>query len=154
MSLLQDSFQRCLSFSFFFFFAKPPVVYKHFICLKLRKKEFYNENVEKDKFHLPSNEYEHKTNFAKLRFMLLSELWDWSVVVFQFLISLFDVDRLYVLIDLFEFCLVKRQRNLLTILHTRKDVALVSGRPGFPEFKLHNLYLNLRVLNYNNFWEI
>lgn len=143
MSLLQDSFQRCLSFSFFFFFAKPPVVYKHFICLKLRKKEFYNENVEKDKFHLPSNEYEHKTNFAKLRFMLLSELWDWSVLC---RISIFNFSFLMstdICIDLFEFCLVKRQRNLLTILHTRKDVALVSGRPGFPEFELHHFYLNL-----------
>lgn len=36
VSLLQDSFQRCLSF-LFSFCKKPPVVYKHFICPKFKE---------------------------------------------------------------------------------------------------------------------
>lgn len=64
------------------------------------KRNFIMKMLKKTNSIFHQKKYEHKTNFAKWRFMLLSELWDWSVVVFQFLISLFWCRQTYVLIYL------------------------------------------------------
>lgn len=55
MSLLQDSFQRCLSF--LFSFCKSHLSFTSISCLKFKEIDIYNRNVvwKKDKFHLPSN---------------------------------------------------------------------------------------------------
>lgn len=61
VSLLQDSFQRCLSFVFFCVIAKATCRLQafHFSEVQGNRIDIYNRNVvltkKKDKFHLPSN---------------------------------------------------------------------------------------------------
>lgn len=105
---------------------KPPVVYKHFICVKF--KEFITGMLRKK-----TNFIFHQIwtwNLAKWRFMLLSELWDWSVLCH---ISIFFLFRCRQTISMYWVVILFSISDAVCSLSCTliNDVDFVSGRPGF-----------------------
>lgn len=122
VSLLHDSFQRCLSFMLF---CKSHL---SFTSISFEVQWIYNRNVVKKKTNFIFHQI-WTWNIAKWRFMLLSELWDWSVLsYFHFFSSFGDYLCMYWVV-----ILSSRGESAVCSLSCTliKDVDFVSGRPGF-----------------------
>lgn len=144
VSLLQDSFQRCLSF-LFCFFAKATCRLQAFHLSEVQgnRIEIYNRNVvkkkkKKDKFHLPSNMDMKILQNEDLCYFKNSGI-DQCCVIFQFLISLsVSTDYLYVLSCDFMFS-VSDAVCSLSCTHTHKKKMWILSQEGQgSRYQLHH----------------
>lgn len=128
VTLLWDSFQRCLSFQFnFYFLLKPPVVYKHFICLEFKDIEIYNSNVWEKKKNLPSKmdikilQNEDLCYFKNSGIDQCCHIW---------IFNLYVVGLSVFVICMFLFSV---SNSLLTILHTHKRCGFCLRKARVPD---------------------